>query len=359
MTSSRAGRVELDDLIALNDQIAALIRTGIPLELGLREAGRTIPGELGRISERLGERMTTGASLAQALDQEGDHVPAVYRAVIEAGQRAGRLPEALEALSSVARSLLEMHRQVTLALIYPVLVAIIAWLLLTAFVWQVVPEYEATWASLRLEPGLAISLLSAMHRTLPLWSLGVPLTLLALIIVTKLAGSQRLHGPGGRLFASRSAGLIWFPAIVENYCHAIFARLMALLLQHQVTLPEALLLAAHATGHTRLIHSAGLLAEAVRAGQSLAGVADRTSGLGRFLRWLIKTGAEQGRLGESLALAGDVYASRAVRQSEYLRVMLPLLLTLGVGGTVTFLYSLTLFGPTIELYSRLAVDPTG
>jgi len=359
MTSSRAGRAGLEELIALNDQIAALIRTGIPLELGLREAGRTIPGELGRISERLGERMTTGVSLAQALDQEGDHVPAVYRAVIEAGQRAGRLPEALEALSSVARSLHEMHRQVRLALIYPVMVAVIAWLLLTAFVWHVVPEYQATWISLRLEPGFAINLLSAMHRTLPQWSIGVPLVLLVLVLALRLAGNRRLHGPGGRLFASRSAGLVWFPWIVENYCQAIFARLMALLLQHQVTLPEALLLAAHATGHTRLIQSAGSLAEAVRSGQSLAGVADRSTGLGRFLRWLIKTGSEQGRLSESLALAGDVYASRAVRQSEYLRVMLPLLLTLGVGGTVTFLYSLALFGPTIELYSRLAVDPTG
>ena len=57
----------LDDLIALNDEIAALVRAGVPLEAGLAELGGDLPGRLGQFATVLAQRTARGESLAQAI----------------------------------------------------------------------------------------------------------------------------------------------------------------------------------------------------------------------------------------------------------------------------------------------------
>src|SRR3954470_23074472 len=99
--------ISLDQLIALNDEIAALARAGIPLERGLLQAGTDLPGRLGAIARVLGARLGRGEGLTQALEAEREQIPPVYRAVVQAGLRAGRLPTALEGLASFLRGLAE------------------------------------------------------------------------------------------------------------------------------------------------------------------------------------------------------------------------------------------------------------
>src|SRR5262245_6985582 len=101
MTGGRP--ISLDDLIALNDEIAALARAGLPLERGLREVGRDVSGGLSRAMLSLAERMGQGATLPEALAADRDKFPPIYRAVVEAGVRAGRLPAALESLAAFVR----------------------------------------------------------------------------------------------------------------------------------------------------------------------------------------------------------------------------------------------------------------
>ena len=42
--------ITLDQLVALNDEIAALVRAGVPLDRGLRSLGEDLPGRLGRFA---------------------------------------------------------------------------------------------------------------------------------------------------------------------------------------------------------------------------------------------------------------------------------------------------------------------
>ena len=56
--------IRLEHVIALSDEMAALARSGVPLERGLANFGRDVPGELGRLSLRLAERLERGESLS-------------------------------------------------------------------------------------------------------------------------------------------------------------------------------------------------------------------------------------------------------------------------------------------------------
>lgn len=73
---------QLDDLIALNREIASLIRAGIPLNVGLRGLSDGYGNRLTELSNRLADRLDQGQSLSAALDAEGPSISPVYSSVI-------------------------------------------------------------------------------------------------------------------------------------------------------------------------------------------------------------------------------------------------------------------------------------
>src|SRR5215469_8849422 len=108
--SLAVGAFTLDDLLALNDEIAALVRAGVPLESGLAELGRELPGHHGRVARALSQRLARGASLDQALLESRDEFPELYVSVVTAGLKSGRLASALEGLAAAARRVAELRQ---------------------------------------------------------------------------------------------------------------------------------------------------------------------------------------------------------------------------------------------------------
>src|SRR6516165_9780269 len=94
--------LSLEQLIALNEEILALARAGMPLERGMLDLGADLPGRLRVITNTLGQRMRAGESLSDALAASGGGIPPVYRAVVDAGVKSGRLAVALEGLATYA-----------------------------------------------------------------------------------------------------------------------------------------------------------------------------------------------------------------------------------------------------------------
>src|SRR5437763_724442 len=150
LKSRPPGPISMEQLLALNEEIAALVRAGIPLDRGLLEAGRDVRGRLGRIAGALGRRLGRGESLVEALHAEERAIPPLYRAVVEAGARAGRLPVALEGMARYVRGYAEARTAIGLALWYPLLVLSLAYGLFIGLVWVVVPRFVDAFDSLGL-----------------------------------------------------------------------------------------------------------------------------------------------------------------------------------------------------------------
>lgn len=353
MSNGSSQPVKLEQLLALNDEIAALIRAGVPLELGLKQIGESSVGSLARLSSRLSERMSGGASLREALDDEGDHLPGVYRAVVEAGLRSGRLPEALEAITELARLLLNLQQRVSAALIYPIIVVVLTWGLLIGFIHWVVPRFTILWTDLRLEPGPAIQFMNGLQNWFEYILIAPPVIVIAFVLFRFLFLPGGDAAPGGRLMSGRIYRYAWYPGIVNNFDRATFLKTLALLVQNEASLHESLVLAGFASGNRDLVAGATRAAERLESGDSLEVSLDSASELPKFLRWMLVSGEQHGRLEETLTLASDVYYTRATRQAEILRTVLPTILTVVVAGGVTLLYALALFAPVIGLYGEL------
>ncbi|MCA9071084.1 MAG: type II secretion system F family protein, partial [Planctomycetaceae bacterium] len=131
-------KIKLEELMALNDEMVALLRAGVPLELGLDDWGKDRAGELGQLSQRLAERLNQGQSLPNALSES--RLPRAYRVIVEAGLRAGRLTVALESLSKMTWRMVELRRRIGLALVYPIIVLTLAYGMFQFLVFYVLPR---------------------------------------------------------------------------------------------------------------------------------------------------------------------------------------------------------------------------
>lgn len=344
--------VTLDQLIALNDEIASFGRAGVPLALGLEQLGGSAAHGLTDLSGRLAHRLGNGQSLSEALDAEGGNLPRVYRAVIEAGMRAGRLPTALETVSQLSRVAQELRRRITLSLIYPCVVILAAYYLFWFFVGRVYPVALGLTLTPGREPSGWLGTLSSVHRAVEAAG-NIPPLIVALLLAWWLIASRYLSSRGG--FAG--AGLGWLPGIrgaLRRFHLATFSELSAVLLQHDVPQADALTLAAEATGDKAIIDDATRLIAAGGRGEPLWQAVSRAQSLPAFMQWMIAAGDREGGLAASLRQVAAIYQKRALIGADRFKLWFPIIVTLGVGGVVVAAYALTLIVPLTEMLKTLS-----
>ncbi|MHB1036500.1 MAG: type II secretion system F family protein [Pirellulales bacterium] len=345
--------ISLAHLIALNDEIRSLVRAGVPLETGLASLGKDMPGTLGRITTVLAERMSGGESLPEILASQSGAFPPVYRAVVEAGWRSGRLSVALEGLASSSRRLAELRRVVGMATFYPLLVFMLAYGLFIFFLVQILPKFQAASQSLRLPAQEPLAWLAKLGATVDYWGAAIPLVVLAMACLWWYRSGRAM------VMHPRYAGTLlgWVPWMGRMFtCSraATFAEVLALLVEHEVPLDEAVVLAAEAGGDTATQRAARAIAEGIRRGEGFDSHFGRSAEFPPLLRWLIVSGQRQGVLLPALRHAAEIYWQRAMQQVDLARVLLPTVLTLVIGGTVTLIYALALFVPWTTMLKHLS-----
>lgn len=336
-----------DDLAAFNAELTALVRAGVPLEPGLSALGREQRGRLGRLSAGVASRMRQGLPLDEALAAAGSEVPRAYGAIVRAGLKSGRLPAALETMTTLALELSDLRRKIGQSLLQPLILLVLAYILLIVFGVDLLERYRETFVSLEVVPPRALTwLFEAAPWVAAYWWVG-PLLFLGCL------GAWRLSGRTGLLSLSGwSTVLAWVPgvsAIARNYRDAGFAQLLALLCEHEVPLPEGIRLAAEATGDPGLKARAQKLALATERGKAPG----NRDGWPRFLHWTLTRGVQHGGLPRLLKHSAAVSRSRARMYSIWLQSLLPIVFLVGLGGVVVLLHAAVNLGPMTVLWFHL------
>lgn len=338
--------------VALNEEIAALVRAGVPLEQGLADVGREERGGLAWAAQQLSERLNRGESLPAAVESVGLQWPVAYRAVLAAGLASGSLPETLEAINRQATAAAELRRQLRLASVYPLAVIMLAWVLGGMILLLFIPRLES-WYAGSPAPG-NFGWFQAMRSSPALWIwTGPVLLVLAALLVD--------GWPGRWLFRRGTGGMLRFPGLRGpglKFEWATFADLLALLLEHNVPAPDSLRLAADSCSVPELRQLASHTAERIEQGEP-ADPTVRPSGsrvppaLYGILRRGISTQREPARLRQ---LAGE-WREQAARQAMLLVSLIVPGLAAVAAGLVVLLYALSVFLPLTRLWDDLMHYP--
>ncbi len=325
----------------------------MPLENGLARAAHDLTRRPGKIAATISDRLQRGESLLHILETSPDTFPPAYCAVVEAGLRTGRLPSALEGLASSSRRVAELRRLTRAALVYPLFVAFAAYGLLAYGIIAFQPQITRTYEVMDQPPSKLNLMLSDLGRTAHTWLLWIPAVALTLIVWWWYRSSRATAHDPGLLRFSPASRMLHYSRI------STFADMLALLVENGTPLSQSMVLAADACGDKRLQAAARQLADDLNRGVNLSvpqqpAHYNAISGFPPLVRWLLTGGSTQQVLSESLRNTAEAYRRRTIRLDDWLRLYLPMVLTIGVAGTAVVVYALCMFAPWYQMLTHIA-----
>jgi type II secretory pathway component PulF len=348
----RMRTASLDDVVALNEQLAALIEAGVPMGVGLSQREKSATKELEHINATLVRRVNRGETLVEALSGDEQDVPPAYRSMVLQGLQTGNLSAALDGAMGVAASADEPRSALESAFIYPLIVCLLAYVGLIGFCLFLVPALVGMHAGAHIAPGGGLRVLQFLRDTLPYWAAIPPILIVILLIWWQRGRTRQV------VFGERSnGGLHWIPGATTIVSHercSRFARSLAQLLDSKVLLDDALEIAGDSSDDRGLREGAKLLAASARDGQFPADDGPVARKFPPFLRWALwHSDGTTGRV-QALRIADRIYHQASRRGAERIHALAPIAALVLLGGTVTLLYGLTLFVPIVQMLQALA-----
>lgn len=343
--------VQLDTLMALNDQLLALKDAGVPIGAGVSRTD--LANTLQKINTSIARRVSSGDSLVEALEADST-VPAWYRNLIVSGLRSDDMDSILRDFSRVADCEDETRFIGRSAWFYPLAVACLAYLGLVGFCLFFVPRLATTYGVFKIPVGSGLAILQTLRETLPIWIAVPPVLLLAYI-----AWNSRQHSTSSSRSNVRSGVLSWVSgasrAMYQQRC-AYFADSLASLDEGGVPFEQALSLAAGVCGEPSLAEGARSVVATISNGGAAKDDQTAANRFPPFLHWAVCQTDSAIERGQALHLAASLYRESSIYGIQRARIIAPILCLITLGGGVTLLYGLALFLPIVQMLKSVALS---
>ena len=348
----RAGdRLSGGDVATLAGQLAGLTASGLPLPAGLRALGDELSrGPLRRAFHDVSRRIEVGEPLEAALEAQGRSVPRHLRGLVLAGARSGRLGDVLSHYVDAARAGADVRRGLRLSLAYPATLLGLAAVIFLFICTAVAPDFDRIFKDFGLGvPGLSRLMTAIALRVGSASAWALP-TLLGLALAGWLAG-RLLLGPDQRWRLAAEVplvGRLWRWTAMAEYSH-----LLALLIEGELPLPAALVLAGDGVRDAGLARASREAASDVEAGHDLAAALARRPGFPAGYTRLVAWGEGNRALADVLHVLGSMYEARARAHAAFLGALGNVLATLLVLGMILFVL-LALLLPILAMISAFS-----
>ncbi len=350
----RAGttpRVKAPDFLLFNQQLAALIRAGIPILQSISMLRRrATSSRLRNVLADVEEKIRGGAALSEAFAAQGPIFPRIYTASILAGERSGALDEVLRRYVDYVRRGVEVRRKVRSALAYPSLL-LLASLGMVAFLTMfVVPRMSNVFLGFNTElPTVTVVVvgISTFVASNSFWLF--PLLLVA-------AGALLLWGrtPSGKLIVD---GLLLKVPIagvmLRQLSIAQVTRSLSTLLAGGITLVESWEIAAESITNRELRRRSVSVLPMIREGRSFTESLEISGWMPELALDMIGVGERSGSLREMLEEVATFYDRESEVRLEQLTTVIEPAILLVMGGVVTTIL-LAIYLPIIQTISNAA-----
>ena len=334
------------ELSLLTRQLATLLESGLTMEQSLNalidEAAEPLTRE---VLAGVKTEVIAGSSLAVALGVYEKSFPDFYRALVHGGEESGALPTILQHLADYLDSRQALQQKTSLALIYPVLVTVVAVMIVTGLLIYVVPQVVQVFQQSRQNlPLLTRALIGLSDFLRDAWPY-----IVALIFGGTVAARMALRHAGVRrrwhVLLLRLPGL---GSLIRGVNTSRFASTLAILVGGGVPLLTALQSGARVMTNTVMREAIERAIGRVREGTSLARALGETRVFPPLLVHLVASGEVSGKLEHMLDRAARLETQAVERRlTVFLTVLEPAMIL--VMGGIVLLIVLAILLPIIQI----------
>ena len=349
-------RVKANDFLLFNQQLAALVRAGIPIlqsisMLRKRAASAKLRAVLGDVEEKI----RGGAALSEAFAAQGPIFPRIYTASILAGERSGALDEVLRRYVTYMRRNVALRRKIRGALAYPSFLLIASAGMVTFLTVYVVPRMAQLFAGFGNELPTVTQIVVALSG----WLAGNIWWFAPLVVGGAILFYLWSRTPSGRLTVD--SFILRIPLagnLVVQLSVAQATRSLATLLAGGITLVESWEIASESITNLELRRRSSAILPMIREGRSFTESLESAGWMPPLAIDMIGIGERSGSLREMLDEVAVFYdAESEVRLEQLTTTLEPAILIVMGGVVVTIL--LAIYLPIIQLISSGAAGVTG
>ena len=326
-------RMKMAELLLFTSELSDLLASGMTLgaalhALALRKTGKAQDA----IVTDLRDEIVSGASLSGALARWPDTFPALYVSMVKAGEASGQLPGVLERLVKHYERVLAAREKVGMALVYPLIVALVGFGAMVFIMVFVIPRFSAMFEELGSALPLSTRLLIGASAGLLKygWALAIGL------VFAGAAVRRALRTPAGVEWKDRV--LLRLPVIggvVRANAFANFARTLGTLLANGVQVLQALTIVEHTVDNVVIAKAIRSAKERVTDGSTISRPLSQDGTFPRLLTDMLAIGEETGDMSGALEHIGRRYDNeldRAVKLfTTILEPIMMLVIAVGVG----------------------------
>lgn len=325
-------RVRQSDLVPVTRQLAVLVGAGTPLEEAVSAIALQTPRPEAR--QRLltvRERIVEGWRFADALGEDPKSFPALYRAVVAAGETSGDLAGVLNRLATMLEKNRAMKNKALMALIYPIALAVVASGVIAALMTQVVPKIVEQFATFDAKLPFVTAAVVAASKFIAAWGV---LCVLAAI----LAGVAFWRGMKVLAFKRRVDRAILKAPLIGDLLRGLdgarFARTLSTLFSGGAPLLESLVGAQRTVSNAHIRERLDGAIAMVREGGSIAAALKRADALPPMMTHMVAAGERAGAVPQLLDKAAEQLEEEFDAASTVALRLLEPAIIIAMGGVV-------------------------
>lgn len=337
------------EFVLFNDQLASLIKAGIPLEQGLRELARDAgSSKMRMLINSIAADLEHGIAIDQAVQKHQKDFPPLYGLILKSGVETGRLSEMLTNLNRHLQVELRTKRIIVEALTYPAVVLILTAMIITFLFVMVIPTfgdvlYDMSDGAARL-PALTYFILTLSKHVWDIW-LGVGIVIAVFVFIWK---SLTFTTAGRQAKESFFRSLPLIGRVFKNGLMARFAESMSILINAGCTLDDAVELSGQSSSSELLKQDCMVLAGQLRQGTNFleSGMSCKT--IPRLFLYSVQLGAQRNELKDNLDSLGRMYAVKTFSLQSQMQALLTPILIIFLGGSVGVIV-MAMFLPMVKM----------
>jgi len=352
------GGVNAKQLTLFTRQLSILQDAGLPLlrSLQILEA-QSKPGPLKSSLIGVTEEVEGGSSLSEAMSKQPKAFDTLYVKMVNAGEIGGVLDVILQRLADFMEKSQRLRRKIRGAMIYPIVVVVIAVLILTAIMIFIIPKFEEIFTDFGVElPGLTIWLIDTSR-----WVAGaqpdqkVPgfiFLLFSPFLAWMFWKLIRLAPPGRALTDMIIVRLPIFGQLVRKTVIARFTRTLGTLISAGVPILDAITITKETSGNYVYERALGRVHDSIREGEGFATPLRESKTVDALVVNMVDVGEETGELDAMLMKIADNYEHEVDVAVDSLTKLIEPLMVVALGGMVGTIV-VAMFLPLVAMINSL------
>jgi type IV pilus assembly protein PilC len=349
-TFRRRQRVSATEFLVFNQQLATLLKAGMPLVQSLDILRQKVPNRTFKaVLDDVFEKVRSGMAMSEAFEQHGRQFPPIYTASLLAGEKSGNLDQVLRRFIAYSRVIGTVRRNVISALIYPAVLLSLSIFVVVYILVKVVPAFAGFYETFNAQLPLPTRILTAVSH-----AIGSNLLWLTLALAAVVIGAMTwLRSPANRIrWHHMALRLPFIGPVATKFGTSQFARTLATLLGGGIPLVSALEVAGRAIGNRYVGSQIEMMLQQVREGQALAQAMASRHVFPDVALKMVEVGEATGALQEMLNAIADFFDEDIdTTLGRFMRLVEPVMLV--IMAVVIAAILLALYLPVFQLSSAV------